>query len=78
MHETLLEKLKAKIEEARATLSENAKERANVQFKADVEAQIAAMSSLMAEMKGKGEEVIDTYLQKTNEAIVKLEELLKK
>ena len=78
MNETLLEKLKIKIEEARVTLSENAKERANAQFKADVEAQIAAMGTLMTEMQGKGEELVDTYLQKTNDAIVKLEELLKK
>ena len=78
MNETLLEKLKTKIEEARVTLSENAKERANAQFKADVEAQIAAMGTLMTEMQGKGEELVDTYLQKTNDAIVKLEELLKK
>jgi len=47
-------------------------------FKADVKAQLAAMGALMVEMQGKGEDVADTYLQKTNEAIVKLEELLKK
>ncbi|PIY18177.1 hypothetical protein CO112_00400 [Candidatus Dojkabacteria bacterium CG_4_9_14_3_um_filter_150_Dojkabacteria_WS6_41_13] len=78
MTETLFEKLKAKIAEARATLDENAKERANAQFKADVEAQLAAMGTLMNEMQGKSEEVADTYLQKTNDAIVKLEELFKK
>lgn len=74
----LIESIKSKISEARATMAANANAKYNETIKAEVEAHILEMGTLLKEVETNGERSTDELKKKVGESIGKLETLLKK
>lgn len=74
----ILENLKAKITEARATMQANADAKYTDDLKKEIGTHISDMDKLLVEVESKGANLNTEYQQKVAESIAKLEKMIQK